>query len=33
MKKSKFLKYDLYAVADGHGPCGHHVSNLIIQNL
>ena len=24
---------DLYAVADGHGPLGHFVSNTIVENL
>lgn len=23
----------IYAVADGHGPQGHHVSHLIVENL
>lgn len=27
------FRYDLYAVADGHGPCGHHVSHFIVQHL
>lgn len=33
LTENRHFRYDFYAVADGHGPCGHHVSNFIVQQL
>ena len=33
LSNNRYFHCDLYAVADGHGPCGHHVSNYIAQHL